>query len=537
MSVSTEVPASEWDATRFPRERNTGVIMGLDLIQVLFLAAVLFLALVMVFTAGFPTGLVGGVTILGAGVAFGVPRFWGRSLPAWTWEFIRFLIRGTQGQLRYRRELPVVSTGADRQSWEMDPGSVPGRDKHGRIIPGDGFGLALPGEHAELRMFELPSGPGFVYDPRRKEGIIVARLHTRRAFSLESDEAMEDRTRGFRDSITALAGVPGVVRLQMGDQTTMISGQRVRSWTEQKQAEAPRVPSPSGNGTVPLSGDNVNPFLNKSYRDLVDHAQDQPIHEMWLTVVLSAHKLERRALAAGGGIRGFMEVAVGVMGNIEQIVTASGVYVAGWHTPRSMAALARSAFDPDATLEISDREGDWAGVHPESAGPAGADVSPNHLWSDGWYHRTFMVSEWPQAQARLGFLEELVFAGEYRHTLSVYFRPKELRAALRKTQQRKADWNTADKMRRRLDRPESLEHQREYGDIEQEELDLMEGHAAVDILGLVTVSGETEEQLESYSADVRAKAAQANLELRPMVLQQDSAFVACALPFGRAILT
>ena len=108
---------------------------------------------------------------------------------------------------------------------------------------------------------------------------------------------------------------------------------------------------------------------------------------------------------------------------------------------------------------------------------------------------------------------------------------------MRKTQQRKADWVTGDKMRRKLDRPESLEHQREIVDIEAEEMDLMEGHAAIDMVGLVTVSGSDEEQLESHAADIRAKATQANCELRTAALQQDSAFVAAALPFGRAILT
>lgn len=63
----------------------------------------------------------------------------------------------------------------------------------------------------------------------------------------------------------------------------------------------------------------------------------------------------------------------------------------------------------------------------ESAGPAGADVTANHLWSDGWYHRTFMISEWPQAQARLWFLDDLTFSGEFRHTVTVAFTPKELR--------------------------------------------------------------------------------------------------------------
>lgn len=512
--------------------------MGLDWLQVIYLVIFgLGLSMVMVFSLGFPLGILAAVGNLLVAAMIGIPRFWGRSLLMWAFTTVVFLFRGAKGQLRYQRRLSVVSTSADRREWAQNPDTIPGRDKHTRIEPGDGYRLHLPGELGELKVYDLPGGAGFVFDPRRKEGIIVARLQTRRAFALESDDDKEDRTRGFRDQITNLSGIKGVTRVQMSDQTTMISGAKIAAFYEQKRAEAPRVPSPDGNGAVPLSGPAINAWQHYGYEDYIGEAQDQPMHEMWLTAVLSASDLERRILAAGGGLRGFMEVSIGIMGNIEQMVSASGVKVIGWHTPRSMAALARSTFDPGSALEISDREGDWAGASPESAGPTGADVSPLQVWSDGWYHRTFEISEWPRGQARLGFMENLVFAGPFRHTVTVVFKPKEIRGALRKTQQRKADHQSAAKMRRNLDRPESLEHARELEDIEAEELDLLESNAAVDIAGLVTISAKTEEEIESHAADIKAKATGANCEIRQVVLQQDAAFTAAAMPFGRAILT
>lgn len=528
---------TEWDGTRFPREKNTGVILGLDVPQVIFLCVVIAIAVTIIFTLGFPGGLFLGVLFAIGGGAVGVIRFWGRSLIEWIWESIKFLIRGSQGQLRYERELPVVATSNELEEWDDEPEARPGRDKHGRVKPGKGYTLALPGEHANLTVYDLPGGAGFIFDPIRKEGIVVARLMARRAFNLESNEDMEDRTRGFRDSLNGLAAVPGVSRVQLSDQTTMVSGSRVKAWYEEKAAEAPRVPAANGAGTVPMSGENVNPFLHRSYLDLIEEAEDQPIHEMWVTIVLDVYKLQNRALAAGGGLRGFMEVAQRVMSNIEDVVKLSGVTITGWHSARSVAALSRSAWDPDATLEISDREGEWAGASPESAGPAGGDAAPTYLWSDGWYHQTFMISEWPQLQAHIGFMEELVFAGSFRHTVSVIFRPKDRGKAKRKIQARKSDWETAQKMRQKMDRPESMEVQQERVDIANEETELMQGHVPMDIVALITVSGATLEELESHSADVRSKAIQANCEIRSAVLQQDSAFCAAALPFGRAMLT
>lgn len=528
---------SEWDNTRFPAERDTGVIMGLDWAQVIFLSVFgLGASVAMVFVLGFPFGMLAAIGNLLIAAAIGIPRFWGRSSLLWAFTAVRFLWRGSKGQLRYQRRLSVVSTSADRQQWEQDPDSRPGRDKHTRVEPGEGYRLHLPGELNELRVYHLPDGAGFVFDRRRREGVVIARLQTRRAFALESNDDQEERTRGFRDQITNLSGIKGVSRIQMSDQTTMVSGAKVKSFYEQKRAEAPRVSSPDGEGTVPLSGPAINPWTHHAYQDYIAGAQEQPLHEMWLTIVLSAHDLERRSLAAGGGLRGFMEVSLGVMGNVEQMVAASGLKVIGWHTPRSIGALSKTTWDPSSALEVSDREGDWAGASPEASGPTGIEVSAIQIWSDGWFHRTFEISEWPRGQARLGFLEKLVFAGPFRHTVTVVFKPKDIRMAMRKTQQRKADIGTATRMMSKMDRPETLEHQRELEDVEKEELDLMEGHAAVDVVGLITVSAKTEEEIESHAADIKAKATAANCEIRPVMLQQDVAFTAAAMPYGRAIL-
>lgn len=577
--MSNEAFVSEWDNTRYPREKNTGVALGLELHQLIFVITGAGFSVLVAFILPFPVGFLVGFITLVAVALIGIPRVWGRSLLAWAWKLTVLYFRGARDQRRYHRDLPVTTTAADRAealTWEnpqttsedgdyqyetestLRPG---GRDKHGRINPGPGWKFNLPGEANEVRAYELPGGAGFIYDPRRKEGIVVAQLATRRAFALESLDAQEDRTRGFRDSIKAIAGVPGVARWQMSDQTTMISGSRVKAFYEEKGSEAPLVEvevddedaeiygqlaeaEDQADGStltrqkvkVPLSGEMVNPWLHESYLDLIEEAQDQPVHELWLTIVLDARQLERRALAAGGGLRGFMEVAMGIMGNIETIVPTAGVRVQGWHTPRSVAALSRSAWDPDSTLQISDREAEYEGAAPEEAGPMAVEVYPRYLWSDGWYHRTFTISEWPQALAKMGFLDDLIFAGDFRHTVTVVMKPKDLRAALRKTKNRKADHKTADNIRRKLDRPEDPEHELERENIDREEQELMMGNVPVDIVALVTVSGEDEEALESNCADLRSRAAQANCEIRQTFGQQDSAFIAGALPFGLQVI-
>src|SRR5699024_2398353 len=102
---------------------------------------------------------------------------------------------------------------------------------------------------------------------------------------------------------------------------------------------------------------------------------------------------------------------------------------------------------------------------------------------------TYKVSEFPQKQAKFGFLDALVFAGDFRHTVSVYYAPGEPRKALKKLQKRKADHRSTSNMLNRMDREPSLEHLREREDMDAEEDQLIAGHAPVQLSVLVTVTG------------------------------------------------
>lgn len=265
----------------------------------------------------------------------------------------------------------------------------------------------------------------------------------------------------------------------------------------------------------------------------MDQAHGQPVHEMWLTVVLSKDKLADRSRAAGGGLGGMMDIAQTTMTTIEGLLPPSGARVAQWHSPRSLGEIVRSAFDPSSSVGISERSGEFAGVHPESAGPMGVEEYRSHLVTDSGYHRTYMVSEWPQSQANLGFLSSLIFVGDFRHTVTVVHKRRDARRALKDTKRRKATWFSSDRTRERMGQPPSLEHERELADIKDEEQQLVDGHAALTQVGLVTVSGADERELEANCTELITRAAEASCEVRPMWFQQASGFVAGALPLGR----
>lgn len=524
--------ASPWDGARFARERTTGVILGLGLEQVIVLGLGLATIVLLMIFGQFPDNLLaaGVVMILVLGIA--LPRFAGKSLIQWLLLVVWYTGRGALGQLHYvHRDTPeayeIEAPSADVLGFE--PTDQLDRTAKGKIVADNGLRFRLPGQAQELRGYRLPGGAGFVYDPRVGEGIVVAKIVTSKAFDLEAFETQEDRTGSWRDGLSAIARMTGVVRVQASDQTTLISGSRVREFYDTKAAEA----VVRAGGSRDVSGDGIDPFLHASFGELMAQAQDMPVHEMWLTIVISKDRLMRRIRSQGGGIAGFMDVALSVMGAVENVLPTSGTSVAGWHSLRSIAELSRSAFDPDSTVQISERTGQWAGVAPSSAGPMAMKTTLDKVSTDGYLHRTYKVSEFPQQQARLGFLDSFVFAGDFRHTVTSYYLPRDARRALKSVQRRKADWHSTDALLRKMDKPPSLEHEREYQDIHLEEQELVTGHAAIDFAVLITVTGRNDMELESNCADMLSRAVEAGCELRPLFAEQDAGLIAAALPFGK----
>ncbi|MGP9586154.1 PrgI family protein [Micrococcaceae sp. AOP34-BR2-30] len=530
MAQHTQTPAaeaSEWDGAHFAKEQSSGVVMGLNLRQVIIAGTGLGLGMVFIVAGGAPTGLIMAVIVVLIAGTLALLKVQGVPVADWLVALIRHGAQGTRGQLSYVQsdsfdEAGAPSAGVLSPSDEVEDAQR--RDKKGRIIPGRGWRFQLPGEAGELLAYELPGGAGFCYDPRTGEGLVSAKIMTSKGFALESFYSQEERTGHWRDGLTAVANLPGVLRMQCSDQTTLISGSRIQRFYES------RVEDTLGSGGK--AGAEVDPFLHAGLEDLMTEAQDMPVHEMWLTVVLSKEKLGKRIKVLGGGLSGFMEIALKLMSTIEGVLPPSGTQVVSWHSPRSLAGLSRSAFDPDSSVMISERSASWVGASPAQAGPMALDVFVDHLATDGYLHRVYKVSEFPQRQARLGFLDAFVFAGEFRHTVSVYYLPGDLRKAKARVGGRKATWTTSDRLLTKMDRPPSLEHQREWDDIEAEEAELVDGHAPLDIAAFVVVTGKDELELEANCADLLGRAVQANCELRVLYAEQGSGMLAAGLPFG-----
>ena len=516
---------SEYDEVRFPQERTPGLVLGLTGEQLIVMGIGVAVGMAFILRGG-PSLVVGLMFFVVFGI-LGAVRFRGRSVPGWIAVALRYLRRGSSEQLSYRQGLSpaheLTLVDGEPQAVVIEAATKAERDAKGVIKPGQPTRFRLPGVTGELMVYALPNGAGFVWDPRAREAVVVAKVMTSRGFNLESFDAQEERSLSWGAALAAMSRLPGVVRIQASDQTTLISGANVQGFYEGKQEAAG------------ITGEQIDPFLDAAFHELMREAQSMPVHEQWLSLVVSPAKITSQLRALGGGMPALMEQMSKLMATVEGALPRSGTRVTAWHSPRTLAGLSRAAFDPDAALMVSatDLTGAAVGTAPTSAGPMAVETHPGHLITDGTMHRTYKVSELPQDVARLGFLDELVFSGDFRHTVTVYMSPVERGAAVRSVQRRMASWSSDSSFLRKLGRPHSIEHDQTLEDIQRERAELRRRHTGMDMVVLVTVTGRSQSELESAANEVVTAAITSGCEVRPIWLEQDAAFIAAALPFGR----
>ncbi len=180
---------------------------------------------------------------------------------------------------------------------------------------------------------------------------------------------------------------------------------------------------------------------------------------------------------------------------------------------------------------------------PASNGGASAGVpdawpmAMEEGWSsvrvDGMLHATFWVAEWPRLEVRSDFLAP-VLLGPARATFGVVMEPLGPHAAVRKAEaSRTADLADAE-LRRRGGFLSTARHDRESEVLARREAELAEGHASFRYSGFVTVSAQSDEELEAAVAEVQHAAGQSRLALRRLYGDQAAGYT-CTLPLCRGL--
>lgn len=293
--------------------------------------------------------------------------------------------------------------------------------------------------------------------------------------------------------------------------------------------------------TIPDDGDAVAAHMatgavlppgslaRRSYSALLDGAGAETTrHEVLLAVQLRAGGAGGRALrAAGGGDRAAAAVLGRELVSLRRQLSSADIPVERVLDARGLAAVIRRA----------GRSTQAAGGCPPCGTGWPWPLSCAPEWgcvrTDGAWHATYWIAEWPRTDVGPEFLAPLLLASQ-RRTVSVVMEPVDPARAVRRAERARTADIADEKLRRRGGFLTTARRAREAELAGRRETELADGHASFRFAGYVTVTaGERDELMAACDATEQA-ASRCGLELRRLYGEQERA-LACTMPLGRGL--
>jgi hypothetical protein len=158
----------------------------------------------------------------------------------------------------------------------------------------------------------------------------------------------------------------------------------------------------------------------------------------------------------------------------------------------------------------------------------------NALRTDGTWHATFWVAEWPRLDVGSDFLMPLLMESGFRRSCAVVMEPREAVPAVRAAERARTEQAADLDLRRRHGFSQTARSVRENDAIVRREQELAAGHGAFRFGGYVTVTSVNRDGLERDCARVEQAAARSHLVLRRLYGAQREA-ASFVLPLGRGL--
>lgn len=472
---------------KFSRLSERGVLMGLTMPQLIAVGIAIFTLVVAI--AQFGMEAVAFTSPLWATAAtVGLARTNGRSWAEWLPIVGNWWLRKATGQTVYR-----VKLGKPRPVGT----------------------LALPGDAAALRHYDDPtSGACMIHDPHELTlTAILAVGQPDPAFHLLDDVEQERRAAAWGRVLSSICRSGRIKHLQVLERALPDSGTALSDWWQRH-------------------GRQDGSWVARTYADLV--GRSGPAGEQHATTISLSLDLTAAARAirtSGGGLRGAAEVLRQEMTTLESALRAAELHPGEWLTPSEVAVMLRTAYDP-AVESMLDRAR-AIGRDLSAAGPVAVDEHWTHIRTDTAWHAVLWISQWPQSLVYPGFLRDLLLAGEVRRAFTLLYRPVRHDQAARDLRKKKVEHISDAAQRAKIGQIEDITQQTEYQDVLQQESELAAGHGVLRVVGLISVSATTQDDLESAVAKITQEAVQDSLEVRLLVAQQAQAFAVAALPLAR----
>jgi hypothetical protein len=490
---TTTVPDTDV-TTAFPRRPRAGIVMGLRGGQILLLSCAGLLLLLVTFTGAFPSLSRGGILgISGVLVLLAVATVQDRPAYLWLAGRASHVVRGWRGHTTIAR--PIALGALPTPKIERAAGLLPGRA-------------------ACIRVHEL-DGVGYLYHPHAGTltGIVEV---TSPEFLLRDPVDRNARVAGWGRVLAAATRTGAIRQVQLLERSIPDDGSALASYTD----------------THLTTRDDQRSLAN-TYRDLTGHLRGgADRHQAFLAITIDRASAASRVKAAGGSITGLIATWRQEYALLSRLLPTAGLDVVDELSPRRIGEVIRTGHDPTTALHLS---GD--GVDLAAAGPAGGREEWDHVRTDGSFHAVLWVAEWPTSHVAADVLWPIVFPPGVHRTLSLFYKPYTRTQSASAIRAKHSEIIQSSWLKDKLGRVETLADGKELDDVLARESELLAGHGEVGLLGMVTVTATTLEDLDAAVTTVHAAATQAGLDLRRVYGQQLQAFTAAALPLGIPVVT
>jgi hypothetical protein len=497
MSSTSHTPADPARPVRLPHRSRQGIVLGLDGPQLVFLTSAAVVVLIGVNRFG-PSGLLYSAPIYLPLAVVALVSMHGLSAPRMAGLWLSKQLRQGMGATahRYRPERAHL----------------------------DGT-LNLPGSHASVQLWDV-DGMASIYHPHERTVSITAELEVQGFLMKDAGERLE-LAQQWSPVLAALTQRPGIKRVTLQERTTRTTIRPARDQYE--QAARRRLVDPSGPAAI-------------NYNDVLDNSEQFAVgHRNYLTLTLDLVVLGAQLKALGGGKKAVQALSAVEAGNLGEALRSAKITVRGWLSPREVAELARTTFDPDSIPMLRNRDADHAGVDLVGIGPMYLEEPKGRngiVHTDSAVHTTLWIHEWPRSDAPVGFLAPLVFARHpvtneaVTHILSVVAAPVPVGRALRQIRDEKKVWRGNERLRAKRGTQGSIVDESDWLALEQREQELVAGHGEFSYGAYLTVSAADEQTLEQAIAGARNALSVVGMEAQILYCQQAEALMVNALPLG-----
>jgi hypothetical protein len=198
-------------------------------------------------------------------------------------------------------------------------------------------------------------------------------------------------------------------------------------------------------------------------------------------------------------------------------------------SPRELLDALDSSISPGQREALQNRRANVSSVWPMAYQTHWDRIRIDQNW-----RVTYWIAEWPRSAVGPDFLTSVLLEPSVPKSVSLVMAPMSPEQARREAERARLDDVVDAEMRRRSGFLNTARRAKEQEAVIRREQELTEGHASFRFSGWVTVTGFSEEELESHCERLESSAGRAGVCLRKMFGMQDVAWL-YTLPLARGL--